>query len=56
VITGTVVSAAAIAAAAGHFDETRLVLTVSEQPSFTGWRTCMLAPWVMPLSTTNIQR
>jgi hypothetical protein len=28
VITGTVVSAAAIAAAAGHFDETRLVLAV----------------------------
>jgi hypothetical protein len=28
IITGTVVSAAAIAAAAGHFEETRLVLTV----------------------------
>jgi hypothetical protein len=28
IITGTVVSAAAIAAAAGHFDETRLVLAI----------------------------
>jgi hypothetical protein len=28
IITGTVVSAAAIAAAAGHFEETRLILTV----------------------------
>jgi hypothetical protein len=52
-ITGTVVSAAAIAAAAGHFEEARLVLVVSEPHSSTGRPTCTLEGSATPSSTTT---